>query len=384
MSGCDEQPADAPTGDQSSPLTRDGSPPLTQAEGKHKTALTDLSDAAVAELVANLGGKPFQARQVSHWIWKHGVSDFDQMSNVPARLRTALAENYSVHSTEVHKADLAADGTEKLLLKLHDDDTVECVIIPDGERTTLCISTQVGCPVGCVFCASGMFGVRRNLSSGEIVEQVLVARTRMDKQRRLTNLVVMGMGEPMLNLDGLLPALQRIHDPDGINFGARRITVSTSGYPKQMAKFAEADPSYNLAISLHAADDELRKELVPTATSSVAEIVAAAHDYFGQKNREVTFEVVLLAGKNDRRIDANKMIQVLRDVPCTVNLIPWNPVSDLVEKHGLGRPTEARVDAFADSLRAAGINVTVRRQRGADRSAACGQLRLQTLEKPGE
>jgi 23S rRNA (adenine2503-C2)-methyltransferase len=343
-----------------------------------------LSDAAVAELVANLGGKPFQARQVSHWIWKHGVSDFDQMSNVPARLRTALAENYSVHSTEVHKADLAADGTEKLLLKLHDDDTVECVIIPDGERTTLCISTQVGCPVGCVFCASGMFGVRRNLSSGEIVEQVLVARTRMDKQRRLTNLVVMGMGEPMLNLDGLLPALQRIHDPDGINFGARRITVSTSGYPKQMAKFAEADPSYNLAISLHAADDELRKELVPTATSSVAEIVAAAHDYFGQKNREVTFEVVLLAGKNDRRIDANKMIQVLRDVPCTVNLIPWNPVSDLVEKHGLGRPTEARVDAFADSLRAAGINVTVRRQRGADRSAACGQLRLQTLEKPGE
>jgi 23S rRNA (adenine2503-C2)-methyltransferase len=352
----------------------------TAGAAKQKTALTDFSDATVAELVTSLGGKPFQARQVSHWIWKHGVTDFDQMSNVPARLRTALAENYRVHSSEVHKTDLAADGTEKLLLKLHDNDTVECVIIPDGERTTLCISTQVGCPVGCVFCASGMFGVRRNLSSGEIVEQVLIARTRMQGDRRLTNLVVMGMGEPMLNLDGLLPALQRIHDPDGINFGARRITVSTSGYPKQMAKFAEADPSYNLAISLHAADDKLRKELVPTAANSVAEIVTAAHDYFGQKNREVTFEVVLLAGKNDRRIDANKMIQVLRDVPCTVNLIPWNPVSEIVEKHGLGRPTEARVDAFADSLRDAGINVTVRRQRGADRSAACGQLRLQTLE----
>ena len=343
------------------------------------TALTDLSEAQLADLVTGLGAKPFQARQISHWVWKHGVDNFEQMSNVPSRLREALAEQHLVHSSEVHKADLAADGTEKLLLKLHDDDTVECVIIPDGERTTLCISTQVGCPVGCIFCASGMFGVRRNLSSGEIAEQVLIARARLPEGRRLTNLVVMGMGEPMLNLDGLLPALQRIHDPDGINLGARRITVSTSGYPKQMARFAAADPSYNLAISLHAADDELRKELVPTATSSVAQIVAAAHDYFGLKNREVTFEVVLLAGKNDRRIDANKMIEVLRDVPCTVNLIPWNPVTEIVDKHGLGRPDDARIDAFADSLRDAGINVTVRRQRGADRSAACGQLRLQSL-----
>lgn len=342
-------------------------------------ALTDLSDADLTDIVTGLGGKPFQARQVSHWLWKHGVSDFEQMRNVPQALRTALAAKFSPHSTALHKADLAADGTEKLLLKLHDNDNVECVIIPDGERTTLCISTQVGCPVGCVFCASGMFGVRRNLSAGEIVEQVLIARARLPEGRRLTNLVVMGMGEPMLNLDGLLPALQRIHDPDGINLGARRITVSTSGYPKQMERFAEADPSYNLAVSLHAADDELRKELVPTATSSVAEIVAAADSYFAKKNREVTFEVVLLAGKNDRRIDANKMIGLLRDLPCTVNLIPWNPVDEIVQEHGLSRPTEARVDAFAASLRGGGINVTVRRQRGADRSAACGQLRLQEL-----
>ena len=342
-------------------------------------ALTDLSDADLTDIVTGIGGKPFQARQVSHWLWKHGVSDFEQMRNVPQALRTALAAKSSPHSTALHKAELAADGTEKLLLKLHDNDNVECVIIPDGERTTLCISTQVGCPVACVFCASGMFGVRRNLSAGEIVEQVLIARARLPEGRRLTNLVVMGMGEPMLNLDGLLPALQRIHDPDGINLGARRITVSTSGYPQQMERFAEADPSYNLAVSLHAADDELRKELVPTATSSVAEIVAAADSYFAKKNREVTFEVVLLAGKNDRRIDANNMIGLLRDLPCTVNLIPWNPVDEIVQEHGLGRPSEARVDAFAALLRGGGINVTVRRQRGADRSAACGQLRLQEL-----
>lgn len=344
-----------------------------------QNALTDLTDAELTDLVTGLGGKAFQARQVSHWLWKHGASSYEQMRNVPQRLRASLAEKFSPQSTTVHKADLAADGTEKLLLKLHDDDTVECVIIPEGERTTLCISTQVGCPVGCVFCASGMFGVRRNLSCGEIAEQVLIARSRLPAGRRLTNLVVMGMGEPMLNLDGLLPALQRIHDPDGIHLGARRITVSTSGYPKQMERFAEADPSYNLAVSLHAADDDLRKELVPTATHSVAEIVAAADSYFGKKKREVTYEVVLLAGKNDRRIDANKMVGLLRGLPCTVNLIPWNPVDEIVATHGLGRPSEVRVDAFAATLRDGGLNVTVRRQRGADRSAACGQLRMQEL-----
>ena len=178
------------------------------------------------------------------------------------------------------------------------------MIIPDGERTTLCISTQVGCPVGCVFCASGMFGVRRNLSAGEIAEQVLMvdrlAADCPESRRRLTNLVVMGMGEPMLNLDALLPALQRIHDDDGINLGARRITVSTSGYPRQMERFAEADPSYNLAVSLHAADDELRK---PTGadgqlTRSPRSSHAAACATSARRAVEVTYEVVLLEGKS--------------------------------------------------------------------------------------
>ncbi len=341
-----------------------------------RSALTDLSDGDLQQLVVELGGKPFQARQVGHWLWKHGVDSYEGMRNVPKRLRDALAEVADVRATRTARSDLADDGTEKLLLALRDGDTVECVIIPDGERTTLCISTQVGCPVGCVFCASGMFGVRRNLTAGEIAEQVLVARARVAEGRRLTNLVVMGMGEPMLNLDGLLPALQRVHDQEGLGLGARRITVSTSGYPRQMAQFAAADPSYNLAVSLHAADDALRKELVPTAAHSVAEIVAAAHAYFGVKGREVTYEVVLLEGRNDRRADANQMIDLLRGMPCTVNLIPWNPVEEIVAAHGLQRPSSQRVDAFAEHLRQGGLNVTVRRQRGADRSAACGQLRL--------
>jgi 23S rRNA (adenine2503-C2)-methyltransferase len=342
-------------------------------------ALTELTDDEVRDLVVALGGEPFQARQLLHWLWRHGVDGYDRMTNVPARLRSALAERHPVRGAEVARADRAADGTEKLLVRLGDGQTVECVLIPDGQRTTLCISTQVGCPVGCVFCASGMFGVKRNLTTGEIVEQVLLARARLDRPRDLTNLVVMGMGEPMLNLDALLPALQRIHAPEGMNIGARRITVSTSGYPRQMERFAAADPSYNLAVSLHAADDTLRARLVPTATHSVREIVTAAHRYFGQKGREVTYEVVLLEGVNDRPEDAVALVDLLGALPCTVNLIPWNPVEELAARTGLRRPSSDRTDAFAEALRRGGLKVTVRRQRGADRSAACGQLRFRAL-----
>ena len=342
-------------------------------------ALTELTDQELADAVAELGGKPFQVRQVSHWLWKHGVTAIDAMQNVPTRLREGLAARFRVRAGELAQVDEAEDGTQKLLVRWADGETVECVIIPDGERTTLCVSSQVGCPVACVFCASGMFGVRRNLTPGEIAEQVLLARARLPADRALTNLVVMGMGEPMLNLDGLLPALQRIHDPQGIGMGARRITVSTSGYPRQMERFAAADPSYNLAVSLHAADDELRKRLVPTATAPVREIVAAAHRYFGQKGREVTYEVVLLEGVNDRPQDALAMVEALGALPCTVNLIPWNPVVEIARDRGLRRPSVPRVDAFADALRQGDLKVTVRRQRGADRSAACGQLRLRQL-----
>ena len=311
-------------------------------------SLTDLDDATLHERVLGLGGKPFQARQVAHWVFRHGVASYDAMTNVPTALRKSLAEQLPVQSSRVDHADLAADGTEKLLVRLHDGQSVECVLIPDGERTTLCVSSQVGCPVACVFCASGMFGVVRNLTTGEIVEQVLHARARLAGGRAITNLVVMGMGEPMLNLPSLLPALKRLHDKDGIDMGARRITVSTSGYPRQMAEFAAADPSYNLAVSLHAADDTLRKKLVPTAKHPVREIVEAAGSYFAQKGREVTFEVVLLAHVNDRPQDAEAMVAALGDMPCTVNLIPWNPVEEIA-KTGLRRPAAASAATCACS-----------------------------------
>lgn len=339
-------------------------------------ALTDLDDDRLLAHVVARGGKPFQARQVAHWLYRHGAREWEQCRNLPRTLRAALAGDLPLQSTTVVRTDHADDGTTKALLRLADGEHIEWVVIPDDERTTVCISSQAGCPVACVFCASGLDGVRRNLTQGEIVEQVLHARALLagsDPGRSLTNLVVMGMGEPMLNLDNLLPALARIHDERGIALGARRITVSTSGYPDRIARFADAGASYNLAISLHAGDDALRRRLVPTARHPVAELVAAARAYSARKGREVTFEVVLLSGVNDRPTDARALVEVLADCLCTVNLIPWNPVDAIAD---LARPADAAVDDFAAALRRGGLKVTVRRQRGADRSAACGQLRL--------
>lgn len=344
------------------------------------TALTELTDQALEQLVLELGGKPFQARQVGHWLYRQGAATADAMANVPVALRTALAARMPVRSATIAERELSEDGTEKLLLRLHDGETVECVLIPEGLRTTLCVSSQVGCPVACIFCASGLQGVRRNLTAGEIVSQVLCARDLLPEGRALTNLVVMGLGEPMLNLDNLLLALERIHDGKGIDLGARRITVSTSGLPRQMDRFGQAPHAYNLAVSLHAADDALRQRLVPTTKAPVREIVAAARRYQQKKGREVTFEVVLLEGVNDRPEDALVMAETVGGFPCTVNLIPWNPVDAIT---GLRRPTPQRVDAFAAALRRGGVNVTVRRQRGADKSAACGQLRLRGLAAEG-
>ena len=343
-----------------------------------RPAITDLSDAELGELVTGLGGKPFQARQLAHWVFRHGAPAFADCRNLPAALQQRLEDWGTVRSSRVEHTAVSADGTEKLLIRYRDGETVESVLIPEGNRNTLCVSSQVGCPVGFVFCASGLDGVRRNLTAGEIVDQVLHARDRLGAARQLTNIVVMGMGEPLLNLSNLEPALARVHDEHGIGIGARRITVSTSGYPMQMRAFARTPHAYQLAVSLHAADDDLRRQLVPTARHSVAEIVADADRYATARRREVTFEVVLLGGVNDRPGDADILAATVADVRCTVNLIPWNPVARI---SGLRRSSADHTDAFADRLRSRGINVTVRRQRGADRDAACGQLRLRHADR---
>jgi 23S rRNA (adenine2503-C2)-methyltransferase len=289
-------------------------------------------------------------------------------------------------TTQVVRHLRADDGTEKLLLQLADGHRIECVLLRQGpQRRTICISTQVGCAMGCVFCASGMDGVARNLTTGEIVEQML----RLDRllspspeqpglatpgfcDERLSHIVVMGMGEPLANLDHLLPALDEATHPHGLGIGARRITISTVGIPTAIRRLAEKDLQYHLAVSLHAADDELRSRLVPVnAKIGLAAILEAADDYFAATGRRLTFEYVLLGGINDRPSDARKLAALLRDRTALVNVIPYNPVSGLPYE----TPTADAVSRFTSILEASGVAIRVRRRKGDKINAACGQLR---------
>ena len=333
-----------------------------------------LSREQLAALGAELGLKAFQVRQLTQWVFEKGLLDVDGASNLSKALRAQLRERIRFATHEVLLREPSSDGSTKLLLALEDGERIEMVLIPEGERTTLCMSSQVGCPVACVFCASGMYGVRRNLSAHEMVEQFARARQELRDERPLTNLVVMGLGEPMLNLDALIAALARISDPEGLAFSPRRITVSTAGYPDRIRAFAEQGRAFELAVSLHAADPQLRKELVPTAKHEPQELVLAAQHYHRVTGREPTFEYVLLAEKNDGELQARELVTLLQKVQCKVNLIPWNPVPELASE--LRSPSDERVRRFEDLLRRGGLKVTTRRHRGRDKDAACGQLRL--------
>jgi len=336
-----------------------------------RSSLAGLSLEDCDALVRELGEAPYRAGQLFGWVFRHGAADYEAMTNLPKELRRRLAELLPVRSTEIKARHPSGDGTVKLLLRMRDGETVECVLIPEGDRLTACISTQVGCGVGCPFCASGAQGVVRNLDAGEIVEQVL--RLTQEAGRRLTNVVVMGMGEPLHNVDELVSALRILQHPEGIDLGARRITVSTSGPVNGFAAFLGSDVKVKLAISLHAAHDELRKELVPRGGSgTVADLKRMAADWFAKTGRDVTYEYVLLDGVNDRDSDADALA-ALCERHVNVNLIPMNPVAFAP---GLKAPPWERVERFAARLEQAGITVHLRRQRGDDVAAACGQLKL--------
>lgn len=330
----------------------------------------------LAALAIEAGAKPFQARALVELTHDKGIRSLDRATSLPKAVRTRLAERLHFAACRVVERSPSSDGTTKLLLELSDGESIEAVLIPEGERTTLCVSSQVGCPVACIFCASGLYGVRRNLEAHEIVDQFLLARDELEasgeSERRLTNMVIMGLGEPMLNVANLESALTEICDAH--SFSPRRITISTSGYPERVEALAKRAKSWNLAVSLHAADEDLRKELVPTATREPRALVRAARTWLRETGREPTFEIVLLAGVNDRREDAEALIKLLRDVQCSVNLIPWNRVEGVPMP--LETPSESQVEAFRMWLEDGGLTVTWRRRRGADRDAACGQLRL--------
>jgi 23S rRNA (adenine2503-C2)-methyltransferase len=332
-------------------------------------------------LSQSAGGAPaYRAEQVRQWLFAGRGESFEEMSNLPKLLREKLAAEFTIWTTTVERHHRAADGTEKLLLRLHDGHHIECVLLRDGGRRTICISSQVGCAMGCVFCASGLDGVVRNLTAGEIVEQMLRLQRLLPSEsgdssgteERLSHIVVMGMGEPLANLDRLLPALAEATSESGLGISHRRITISTVGLPPAVDRLAELDARFQLAVSLHAPDDELRNQLVPVNKSiGLAAIVAAADRYFDVSGRRLTFEYVLLGGLNDKPEQARKLAELLRGRLALINLIPYNGVPGLPYQ----TPTKKAVQQFVQVLEQAGLNVHIRERKGDEINAACGQLR---------
>ncbi len=346
--------------------------------------LLDRSLDELEALFAEWGEPRFRAKQVARWALRHGVTSFDAMTDVPAGLRERLAAALRIGPLPVLAERSADDGaTTKVLLDLGGGDAVETVRMdydPDddgaSERTTVCVSTQVGCAMGCVFCATGQQGFTRNLAPSEILEQVL----QFSRERRVTNVVFMGMGEPLANYAGMMRAIRWMVDPDGLDMRQRGITVSTVGLLRGIERLGDEGLQIGLTISLHAPDDDLRRRLIPTAGGvTVDELVEAARGYIAKRGRRVTFAYALLEGVNDAPEQARRLATRLRGIQAHVNLIPYNPTAGA----GLRRPSLGRVRAFQRELQAVGVNATVRIERGVEIAAACGQLRTDVMGAGG-
>ncbi len=321
------------------------------------------------DLAAHLGLPAFRGRQILAWVAR-GATSFAEMTDLPAALREDLPHRLRVLSSEVAEVSESPDGTRKILVRMEDGELVECVLIPAEERLTLCMSSQVGCPARCAFCASGMLGFTRSLQRHEIVEQHLHASRIAGGEDRITNLVLMGMGEPLLNYDEVVAAVRRLP------LGKRRITISTVGLVERIRRLSGEGLPVNLAVSLHAPTDEIRDRLVPVNRKyGIGEVIAAARDYFERTGRDVTFEYILIDGENSEASHADRLAALLAGGNLNVNLIPMNPVEGLPWRP----PPEHKVEEFRRRLEAAGIPTHVRRPRGREIDAACGQLRLRRL-----
>lgn len=345
-----------------------------------RTSLLGMDLDELTAAVADCGARAFHGKQLAEWLYDKREADLASMTTLSRELRAELGRRYDTLTSTVVAVDDSGEGTIKLGIRLADGFIIETVLMREGRRVTACISTQAGCAMGCRFCASGKLGLKRHLTAGEILEQFMHLSALMRRQSEspdwLTNVVVMGMGEPLHNFDNLVKALAILNAEWGFHFGARRVTVSTVGLPKRIRDLADRGYSFNLAISLHAVDDETRSELIPS-NAGLAEIMHAARYYFHRTRREVTFEYTLVGDRNDDVDTAEKLAELLEGFPrANVNLIPMNPV----EGSGLKAPDMQKVKSFADVLEQRGVNVHVRRRRGRRVQAACGQLRLKLQE----
>jgi 23S rRNA (adenine2503-C2)-methyltransferase len=348
---------------------------MTTSEKVSETPATgglfDQTPDSLRALFKDWGEPAFRCKQVVEWVYEQGVTTYEEMTNLSKSLRAKLAETLPFYQSTIVKEQRASDGTRKLLLAWTDGATSECVMIPDGDRRTACISTQVGCPVGCVFCASGLDGLQRQLTAGQIIEQAMRVRGLCEAER-LSNVVFMGLGEPLSNYVNTVHAVRTINAEWGLSVGARKITVSTVGLPTQMRKLADEKLQITLALSLHAPNDELRRELIPWADRvTISELVDAANYYFEKTGREVTLEYILLGGKNDSRECARDLAKMSKWMRSNINLIPYNAVEGLPFEC----PTVETVEMFHSMLRERGVNAHIRTSRGSDIDGACGQLR---------
>ncbi len=352
--------------------------PPEQVLGDGRLHLIGLSREELAAEMEELGEKPYRAKQLWHWIYYRGVTDFDAMTNLAKRSREAFAERFVIARPEVSRVETSVDGTRKWLLRMVDGHEIECVHIPEEERGALCISSQIGCTLTCRFCYTGTQGLVRNLAAGEIVGQVMLARDALGEWpspaegRMLSNIVVMGMGEPLYNFEAIAQALRIVGDPEGIAISKRRVTLSTAGVAPLIERCG-AELGVNLAVSLHAVTDELRDALVPLNRKyPIAALLEACRGYpTGGNTRRITFEYVMLKGVNDSPADARALVKPIAGIPAKVNLIPFNPWPGAPYECSSG----AAMRAFAAIVNAAGYAAPVRTPRGRDIQAACGQLK---------
>lgn len=337
--------------------------------------MQDIKELNLAELKKVLKGwqeEGFRAAQVFSWIYKKGSQDFEAMSDLSSGLRLKLKENFSFGSLRLINKRLSADGTEKFLFALTDKGSVEAVSIPTENRATGCISTQVGCKFACSFCASGLHGFKRNLSAAEILEQALFLKDG-SRVRKLTHLVFMGTGEPLDNYDNLLKSIRIINSKEAFNIGARRITISTCGITPGIKRLSGEGLQIELSVSLHASDDRTRSRIMPINKRYPLEsLLTACREYIKKTDRQITFEYVLIQGLNSDLQSSRELSKILKGLNCKVNLIPANFVAEL----GIEPPGKLEILMFRDCLLKAGIGVTLRKPRGQDIEASCGQLRL--------
>lgn len=338
-----------------------------------KKDIRALTKEQLREFFEKNGDKAFRGNQVYEWLWSKSLHSFEDMTNISKQTREMLEKNFVINHIKVDSMQKSADGTIKNGIKLHDGLVVESVLIPTKKRTTACVSSQVGCSLDCKFCATARLKRMRNLNPDEIYDQVVIIdqQSRLYHQKKLTNIVFMGMGEPLMNYNNVIKAIEKITSPEGLGMSSKRITVSTSGVPKMIKKMADDEVKFNLAVSLHSAIEEVRTSIMPfNEHFPLADLRESLEYWYEKTKRKITYEYVVWEGINDRKEDINALIQFCKYVPCKVNLIEYNPIDD----GQFQQASASAINNYISNLEMHDITVNVRRSRGKDIDAACGQL----------